>query len=149
MLRFGLFSRGRRRGSGLLGLVLVALCISGCGGDGAGHVQVSGKVTFNGSPVPAGQIVFEPDPTAGNAGATGFAEIVNGHFDTSDEGGQGTVGGPHVVRITGLSGKAGTPGAKPLFREYQTSADLGQESGSKDFEVPAEAAQGLVVGEDA
>ena len=51
---------------GGLGLVAALLLAAGCGEAGPARYHVSGKVTFNGQPVPAGQIVFEPDPTAGN-----------------------------------------------------------------------------------
>jgi hypothetical protein len=94
--------------------------------------------------VPAGEITFEPDATAGNQGPAGYAKIADGQYDTRKTG-KGTVGGPHVVRITGMSAgaKSGSDdaGAPPLFPEYQTKVDLEKGRGTKDFSVPAEAAQ--------
>ena len=48
--------------SGLLGLaVLLATIASGCGpGNPLGRKAVSGTVTLNGAPLPAGSIMFEP-----------------------------------------------------------------------------------------
>jgi hypothetical protein len=120
------------------GLVLVS---QGCGGDtGPKRLKASGKVTFNNRPVPAGRISFEPDASAQNHGPGGFAEIRDGQYDTSKNG-KGTVGGPHIVRINGAQGS--TPEAAPLFNTFETKADLGKADTTKDFDVPASAAQGL------
>ena len=40
---------------------LATCCISGCGGGGIPRYEVSGKVTFNGTPVEKGEISFVPD----------------------------------------------------------------------------------------
>jgi hypothetical protein len=136
------FSVERLRTSVLAALVAGMVLVSfGCGGDtGPKRLKVSGKVTFNNQPVPAGQIAFEPDVSSQNRGPAGFAEIRDGQYDTSKNG-KGTVGGPHIVRITGLS--SSTPGSAPLFSTYETKADLGKADATKDFDVPASAAQGL------
>lgn len=129
----------------VMALVTVILCCSACGGGGGGkRFDLSGKVTFNGAPVPAGQMIFEPDPAAGNSGPPGHAEIVNGVYDTAKNG-KGIVGGPHVIRISGLSGPASSPGIKPLFREYVTKKDLEKKTATADFDVPASAAAGMVI----
>ena len=121
----------------------LAAILAGCGDKGPARLRVSGKVNFDGKPVPAGQIVFEPDAAAGNNGPAGFAEITDGQYDTK-KAGTGTVGGPHHVRITGLDGKpAGTATVNPLFNTYETKVDLGKSESTQDFEVPASAAQGL------
>ncbi len=116
------------------------LAPSGCGEKGPNQNRVSGKVTFNNQPVPAGRITFEPDVMAQNRGPGGFALISSGQFDTGKNG-KGTVGGPHIVRITGF--ESDRPGAAPLFKTYETKADLGKGATTKDFDVPASAAQGL------
>lgn len=119
------------------------LIVTGCGEKGPARQRVSGKITFDGKPLPAGRIAFEPDATANNHGPMGFADVVDGQFDT-DKGGKGTVGGPHVVRIDGLSGKpGGSSPVNPLFNTYATKVDLGKGNTTKDFEVPASAAKGL------
>jgi hypothetical protein len=125
------------------GGVLVALgaigLVSGCGGaSGPERYELSGTVQFQGKPVPAGQIVFEPDSSKGNVGPQGMAEIREGKYDTRD-GGRGMVGGPHVVRIRGydrLSLDEMHP-PQPLFPEYETTVDLSKEDGVYDFDVPA------------
>src|SRR5215204_5622413 len=75
----------------------------GCG-SGERQYHLSGAITYQGKPVPAGTIVFEPDATKNNEGAASYAKIKAGRFDTRAEGGKGTVGGPHLVRIMGLDG---------------------------------------------
>src|ERR1019366_1613913 len=85
------------------------LAMLGCGGPRA--ADVSGKVTFNGQPIPAGKIYFNPDFTKSNDGAQGFADIHNGEFDTRKKG-KGACGGPTIVSIEGFDGEGGgKPGA--------------------------------------
>jgi hypothetical protein len=127
-----------------LGAVLVALgmtaLLAGCGSGDTGpkRYQLSGKAEFNGQPIPAGQIVFEPDSSKGNSGPQGAAEIRDGKFDTRN-GGRGTIGGPHRVRINGYDGVSQDEmhPAKSLFPEYTTTVDLPKEDGTHDFSVPA------------
>src|SRR5205807_6772258 len=88
---------GRRPG---LCAALVAACLAAPGCGGSRGVEVSGEVTFDGKPVPAGRIYFNPDVTKGNDGPQGYAEIHDGKFDTS-KGGKGACGGPTVVVISG------------------------------------------------
>ena len=126
--------------------VLIPWLLSGCGGpSGPATYDLSGNVTLDGKPVPGGQIVFEPDRTAGNSGSQGFAEIRDGKYDTTT--GRGTVGGAHIVRISGHEGgpaggasEAGseTEGSvTALFSDFQTKADLPKEPSTMDFEVTA------------
>ena len=131
----------RRLRAGLLaaGLVLAA----GCGEQG---YRVSGKVTFDGQPVPMGKIYFDPDTAAGGSGASGFADIVDGKFDTSAANGRGMSGGPTMVRIQGHKKEPAdaTSGyGPPLFAEYTVKATLPSATSTKDFDVPASAAKGL------
>ncbi|MDA0285652.1 MAG: hypothetical protein O3B13_22285 [Planctomycetota bacterium] len=116
---------------------LLLLFVTGCGGggdDGPPRFRVSGTVTFDGKPVPAGTIYFQP--AAGNKGPAGLAAIVKGKFDTSS--GKGTVGGPHNVRVEGTDA-AGVPIFVPHFEEI----DLPKESSRQEFEIPASAADNL------
>ena len=85
----GLPGARRAIGIGLLPVLLACLTI-GCGNEKT--YRVSGKVTFKGQPVPEGRIFFMPDPSKGNKGPSGSAEIKNGRYDT-DAGGRGVVGG--------------------------------------------------------
>lgn len=121
------------------GLILcgVLIGLSGCGGDPA-ECHVSGIVTFNGQPVPKGQIFFDPDLTKKNDGMQGYALIIDGKFDTRKNG-RGIVGGPYVVRIAGFDGKpsAELPMGSPLFGEYRIERDLPKNHSTQDFDVPA------------
>jgi hypothetical protein len=123
---------------------IMAVCAltAGCGGGIQEH-HLSGNVTYKHQPVPAGNIIFEPDVTKGNTGSPGMCKIKDGKYDTRSEGGHGTIGGPHIVRIVGIDGKPSGDArgeilqGKPLFPEYSVSQDLPKEDGTKDFDVPA------------
>lgn len=141
----------------LVNLLPAVLCcgVFGCGSSD-GTVRVSGKVTFKGTPVPAGKIYFMPDGSKGNAGPTGFADIKNGEYDTSATGGRNPTSGPVIIAIEGLDPSA--PPDKPkkgetvseeataklLFARYETTADLPKSASTKDIDVPAEASKGPV-----
>ncbi len=129
--------------------LMLAAALVGCGDDAPDTYNVSGNVTFDGKPIPAGTIRFVPDGAKKNSGPPGYARIVDGKYDTSAEGGKGHVGGPMIVHIDGHdpNGEGSTDeetGEKvmtSLFPGYQTTADLPKEASTKDFNVPAEAAE--------
>jgi len=123
--------------SALLLMAVSLFALTGCGSDPRG-LEVSGTVTYKGTPVPAGDIQFVPE--AGNTGPPGRAVIVNGKYNTSDTGGQGTVGGPHQVIINGFDGIAKPdeelPHGKPLFPEFKSTFDIPKDGDStKDFDI--------------
>lgn len=135
-------------------LPVVALCAAlGCGSNGS---RVSGKITFQGKPVPAGKIYFTPDGSKGNTGQTGYATITDGTYDTSASGGMEVGQGPMIVAIEGLdpsqrgsAEKGDTSGeetVKALFARYETTLDVSGNT-TKDFDVPASAANQPTVGE--
>jgi hypothetical protein len=80
--------------------VFVAACVAallsivGCSGAPE-QVGVSGKVTFDGTPVEDGQIEFEPQ---GAGGRMAFAMISGGQYATAQE--RGIQPGKYLVRIT-------------------------------------------------
>jgi hypothetical protein len=133
----------RRRGARLTvlaGCGALLLAGAGCGRRAVERYDVSGTVTFDGRPVPVGQIMFQPDTSKGNRGPAGVAKIENGRFDTSKSD-KGTVGGPHVVTITGFDNKDVNPDEElpvgmPLFPEYRTTVDLPKEDTTQQFDVP-------------
>ena len=142
-------SRGRR-GRKAGGAILIACLLpwtGGCGGDGISRHRVAGSVTFDGRPLPAGEIYFEPDAAQGNVGPTGYARIRDGRFDTAgDPPGQGAVGGPQRIRIEGYEAPAprageGEPAGVTLFREFRTTATLPARDSNQDFAVPASAGE--------
>lgn len=136
--------RTAARPAGAALLLAVGLAVAGCGGPHA--VDVSGTITFGGKPLPAGRVYFNPDFTRGNDGPQGYAQVEGGRFDTR-KGGQGACGGPTVVVIQGYAaGPEGAPGSmgSRLFREFQIETDLPRQSCTRDFDVPASAAQDLL-----
>jgi putative alpha-1,2-mannosidase len=132
---------------------LVCCLALGCGGNKT--YRVSGKVTFKGAAVPSGKVYFIPDTSKGNTGPTGYANIVNGDYDTDSTGGSGAVAGPVVIAVEGLDpsappdkdkaekgNKSEEATVKLLFARYETTAELPASSSTKDIDVPAEAGKG-------
>ena len=111
-------------------LVIVAGCSKQ---SGPPRYTVSGMVSFRGATVPVGTIAFEPDTSRGNRGPAGYADIIDGRFQTH----LGAVGGPHIVRINGASGPMiDETQDTSLFSDYRTTCDLPQQSTTIDFDVP-------------
>lgn len=121
-------------------LACVFLSVTGCGGgaEGPPRYNIAGTVTHKGVPVPQGFIQFQPDGSKGNSGPAGSATIVDGKFDTATSG-QGTIGGPHTVVISGFDGQADIenelPFGKPMFADHKSEMDLPKENHQYDFKV--------------
>lgn len=130
-------------GSRLRVISLVTVCslaiIAGCSKQEVKRFRAQGAVTFDGKPVPAGTVYFDPNAQKGNKGPQGFATIVDGKYDTNN-GGQGHVGGAMKIRIVGLSAsaKARTDDSPipPLFPEFVDAIDLKSADETRDFSVP-------------
>jgi hypothetical protein len=121
--------------------VTLMLFTVGCGrARGPARHDLSGSVTFHGKPVPVGTISFAPDTSKGNDGPGASAEIKDGVY--SIRPGRGTIGGPHVVSISGFDGKPYKIGqdvyraGKPLFPGVQIRVDLPKEPAKHDFALP-------------
>ncbi|MCA9068003.1 MAG: hypothetical protein KDA84_03735 [Planctomycetaceae bacterium] len=116
--------------------------VLGCGSpnDGPKRYHISGKVTYDGKPIPKGKIYFEPDDSKGNSGPQAGADIVDGEYETAN--GKGVVGGPHLVKITGTDGVETQvegevlPDGKTLFPPYETTFNFPKEDGEHSFKVP-------------
>jgi hypothetical protein len=116
--------------------------MAGCGSksEGPKKYTVSGKVEFDGNPVPKGFITLIPNTKKGNNGPGGGAEIKDGRFETAV--GKGVVGGAYVVQIRGSDGVPYTeegedvPDGKDLFGTYEVEVDFPQENTVKDFTIP-------------
>ena len=119
-------------------LLLSLLLLVGCGGSDRTLYHVEGTVTFDGQPVPAGTIIFEPDAAAGNDGTQGYAEIKNGRFSTSQSE-KGITGGAYQVRVSGFQPPAGDGPAKILFKDFRQPMQLPESDSQQDISVPAEA----------
>src|SRR3954468_1358512 len=66
--------------------------------------QLSGMVTFNGQPVPAGYVSFTPDVEKGNKGQLRVFQIKDGVYDSAKEASPGINPGGYYVRIGGFDG---------------------------------------------
>jgi len=125
-------------------IIVLAAIATGCN-DGSGN-RVSGTVVFQGRPVPAGTIYFHPNKAAGNEVPSGFAQIVDGTFDTAAGRGRGVMAGSHKVEISGY--EPATPSAEnpegggvSLFAGYREVIDLPAAASRHEFVVPADAAK--------
>lgn len=136
VLPAGRSGRLRRFAAALPVSVTACVLMVGCGGPKL--YDVSGRVSYDGQPLPAGVIYFDPDVTKKNDGPQGYAIIKDGAYSTATKGGRGIAGGPHVVRIEGFDGKPGAelPLGKPLFTDYQERRDLPRAGSQQDFTVP-------------
>ncbi|MEW4564447.1 hypothetical protein AB1K70_18045 [Bremerella sp. JC770] len=124
--------------------IMFAVLSIGCGlnADGPSRYEVSGTVTFDGQPLPYGEITFAPDGSRGNQGPGAVVPIENGVYHVDAK--KGVIGGPHVVSITGYSASP-TSGAvvaasqsqpKRLFATYTESVNLPEANAQQDFQVP-------------
>ncbi len=118
-------------------IAALLFALTGCSSETALY-QVSGSVKYDGQPLPAGVIYFNPDPTT-NRGAQGYAIIKNGEFNTAKDGGRGVTSGHYSVRIEGFDGSAGRelPLGKLLFSQFEQSLLLPKSDSRQDFDVPA------------
>ena len=122
-------------GSRLLPLLMLVLA-GGCTPQPA-EFHVQGTVTFQGKPVPAGIVFFDPDAVKKNDGPQGFATIKEGKFDTRES--QRPVGsGAYIARISGFEGKPKfeQPYGDTIFREYHLPVDLPAKDSTHDIVVP-------------
>ena len=121
-------------------LVVLVGVLNGCRDSGAGRFEVSGAVTYKGKPVPAGQVIFEPDPAKGNTGPQGYARMKDGKFKTLSK--QGSVGGPVIVTIVCCDGVVVSeemPFGSLLFAPpYKVHTELPYEDSTQDFIVPSQ-----------
>jgi hypothetical protein len=123
LLRFGVL--------GTLFLVGWAFVATGCT-KGEKLYRVSGKVTFDGKPIPKGNIFFDPQAD----GPQGYASILDGKYDTA--AGKGVRGGQYNIRVNGFDGKEANeaPFGQALFPEYTGTKELPAEDSTFDLEIP-------------
>tara|TARA_R110002095_G_scaffold151355_1_gene130896 strand:- start:3500 stop:3943 length:444 start_codon:yes stop_codon:yes gene_type:complete len=138
-------SLGKPEGTKCLNLAFVLLSVflfqvltSSCSryDDAVKRYTVSGLMTYDGKPVPAGLVFFEPDSRQGNSGPGGVAEILDGHYQTKPN--KGIVGGPHIVRVIGYMKPhlAKQPEPDLMFSEQRLLIDFPIEDNvSKDIDV--------------
>ncbi|MCA9012716.1 MAG: hypothetical protein KDB01_23350 [Planctomycetaceae bacterium] len=112
----------------LLGASIFA--IMGCGGEsvrpGRERVRASGKVSFDGTAVPAGGVSFQHK----QSGNLGYCPIVDGVYQEED--GQGPVIGENTLTVTGLDMVDG----KPLWGGvYSKDVTITQDGFQEDFAI--------------
>jgi|GEM_PF-194924 len=122
--------------SRLFSFLSLTLLAVGC--SGPTMYSVSGSVSFDGKPLPAGVIFFDPDVSKSNDGPQGYAIIKNGRYDTAAPGGKGVVGGAYIARIEGFDGSPGEelPLGKPLFTDFQKAIELPKAKSTQNFDIP-------------
>lgn len=130
----------------LVAMVLVtcvAIPSSGCGPQA--RFNVTGNVTLDGQPVPAGTVTFIPLGTEPAGRTAGVAQISRGRFATRD--GRSPGSGRHRVLVNGCDGVPCTsrlgdtviehPMGKDLFTSHVVEVDLPAKSGFVlDIAVP-------------
>ncbi|WP_144973120.1 hypothetical protein [Bremerella volcania] len=105
--------------------------------------MLSGEATYDGKPIPSGELIFTPDTGRGNKGPQGKARIRDGKFSTENDG-RGVVGGPHRVELRAFDGipyegrEMQVEEGKPLFGSLVTEIDLPEESAKLDAVVETE-----------
>lgn len=92
----------RAQTAAVLGL-LVLCCAVGCGPKGPKRYEHWGSVTFRGKPIPAGQVIFDPQ-LPGPDGPQGMAVIKDGQFDTRQMEDRGPGAGKYILRIYAADG---------------------------------------------
>lgn len=139
--------RRARRGTTLLRTaclaLLAAIVTTGCGPHD--RYALSGTVTFDGKPIPAGSITFMPFGEGKPGRTAGFCQIKAGKYAT--QAGRNPGSGPHRVLIVGCDGVAyqskmgeiveDHPMGKPLFPTHLLEIDVPEKNGTVfDFDVP-------------
>ncbi|MHC2066532.1 hypothetical protein ACYFX5_03585 [Bremerella sp. T1] len=125
--------------AGAMSLLVIVGATGGCSqSDGVEKYHIEGVVTFQGNAVPVGSIVFQPDPSQGNSGPYGVAQIKDGKFSTKLEG-EAIVGGPHLVIIEAFDGKNVNPDYAPygasIGSTYQERFDLPKQDSTLEIEL--------------
>jgi hypothetical protein len=119
-------------GAAALVFILGLAAVAGCTKEERLY-RVSGVVTYNGKPIPKGLIFFDPKTD----GPQGFANILDGKYDTSQQG-KGVRGGAYDVRVNGFDGKEANeaPFGQALFPEYTGAKELPEADSTYDLEIP-------------
>ncbi len=120
-------------GPAAVAFVLTFAWLCGCGPTEEKLYRVSGTVTYNGKPIPKGLIFFDPRVD----GPQGFANIVDGKYDTSQQGKGVRGGSTYNVRVNGFTGIEANeaPFGQPLFPEYTGVKELPAEDSTFDLDI--------------
>jgi len=111
----------------------LAAGLSGCGGGveppETERVNASGKVEFDGKPVPAGTVSFLHESTGHNAICT----ISDGTYESTS--GKGPNPGKNVVMITAQESAEGNP---MWGQPWKKRVEVGDADFAEDFTIPAD-----------
>ncbi|MBA2115255.1 hypothetical protein [Bremerella alba] len=115
--------------------LLVMGCLSSlaCQTETSDRFVLSGDATYDGKPIPTGELIFTPDTGRGNKGPQGKARIQDGKFSTENNG-RGVVGGPHRVELRAFDGieyegrEMKIEEGRPLFGSLMAEIDLPEKS---------------------
>jgi len=120
------------------GLVVAMPLAASCGCKRSnGLTAVSGRVTFKGSPVQAGNVYIEPDASQGNKGPQCRSSIVKGEFRSRPE--FGAITGPVIVDVEGLENRPDQEFPVPLFPRYTFKTEIPKGKAILDIVVPEDA----------
>ena len=127
----------------IVAATLAMLATIGCSSreDGPQRYRISGDVMYDGKPLPAGKIFFSPDTEAGNSGPGGYADIVDGHYDTSSGRAKGVVPGAQDVRVEGFDGQPSLkndfhPKGNMLFPVFTDHIEVPESASEHHFDIP-------------
>lgn len=123
---------------GVAGVSLILAAMQGCGTQSTGpeRFQLTGKVTLNGEPIPAGTIELIPDTSKGNQGPWSLVTVRDGAYSTDKT--NGIVGGPYKARIEIFDGKPKDDSEQlgsPLGPAHAVDVDLPRQNGTHDFAI--------------
>lgn len=120
-------------------LMCATALVLGCGGNDSEpkRYRVSGKATYDGQPIPFGEVLITPDGAKKNSGPQALAPIRNGQYDTSAAGGKGYGGGSAIVRVAGFDKEGGK-----VICEREFPVELPASDATKDLDVPKGKAKG-------
>ena len=112
------------------------------------RIQLSGKVTFKGQPVPAGYITFTPDVGSGNRGSIKLLRIKDGVYDSATAPpDQALTPGAYQLSIAGFDGKVQPRfnQGKQIFNPVEETFDVPDGVSTKDFTIPDSAGQNVLI----
>lgn len=120
---------------------LLVIQIVGCGGgepadDRPDRTPVSGKVTYNGTPVEGAMVTFKPAAADGR-GATGRTDAEGNYSLGTFEGGDGAIPGSYSVTITKIKVEAASVTVSEDDPNYDGGASADQEPAEPKNELPA------------
>jgi hypothetical protein len=108
-----------RRLAAAASLLCAAACVGCFGEEGPAMYPIRGTVTYDGKPIPVGDIRFEPLEGLVNRQTISVAPIQDGAYRTQ------VTGGPQRVSVRDLTATFDDSTQRPLFqREYYQQADL-------------------------